>query len=346
MAPALYRQGQILRKQGSPLLAMAFLLRGRYVFGIIVPRTFSAERPYMPQDRFDPFVDALVAHLHQRDRLRVWSIVISIFGDAILPRGGRVWLGSLLEICARLGIEAGSVRAAMSRLAQDGWIMREKQGRKSFYRLAETGKVASEAASHRIYAPVDSDWGGQWSILMISDQAGEGRDARRAQLRAAGFGAVAPTIFIRPDMAGNKAPQVAPKGDFLFTAQLADFSDPHGLGQQAWDTDTLEAEYRAFDQLYTPMLQAFEGGAMLAPLEAMALRTMLIHDFRRLVLRDPMLPAQISGPQWLGNTVRHMVAKFYHLLLKDSENWLDSQMADYDAGLKNCDNSIAKRFCV
>src|SRR5712664_1058531 len=72
----------------------------------------------------------------KREPSRTGSIVITVFGDAIVPRGGSVWLGTLLEFFEGLAIDSGVVRTAMSRLAADGWLTREKVGRNSFYRLA------------------------------------------------------------------------------------------------------------------------------------------------------------------------------------------------------------------
>src|SRR4051812_50059952 len=73
----------------------------------------------------------------KREPSRTGSIVITVFGDAIVPRGGSVWLGTLLEFFKRLDIDSGVVRTAMSRLASDGWLERNKVGRNSFYRLRE-----------------------------------------------------------------------------------------------------------------------------------------------------------------------------------------------------------------
>ena len=73
----------------------------------------------------------------KREPSRTGSIVITVFGDAIVPRGGSVWLGTLLEFFEALDIDSGVVRTAMSRLAADGWLERNKVGRNSFYRLVQ-----------------------------------------------------------------------------------------------------------------------------------------------------------------------------------------------------------------
>ena len=78
-------------------------------------------------------IDHLIADWHKRDTLRVWSVIITLFGDAILPRGGAVSSQTVQAIMQRLGIESGAVRTAFSRLAKDGWVQREKQGRCLLY---------------------------------------------------------------------------------------------------------------------------------------------------------------------------------------------------------------------
>ena len=73
----------------------------------------------------------------KREPSRTGSIVITVFGDAIVPRGGSVALGTLLEFFAAIDVDSSVVRTAMSRLTADGWFEREKVGRNSFYRLVQ-----------------------------------------------------------------------------------------------------------------------------------------------------------------------------------------------------------------
>src|SRR3954471_23630838 len=130
----------------------------------------------------------------KREPSRTGSIVITVFGDAIVPRGGSVWLGTLLEFFESLDIDSGVVRTAMSRLAADGWLTREKVGRNSFYRLADKGRQIFEAATRHIYDPPPSGWTGRFELLLIGN--GEDRDASREALRNAGFGSPLPGVWV------------------------------------------------------------------------------------------------------------------------------------------------------
>src|ERR1700709_1161020 len=113
----------------------------------------------------------------KREPSRTGSIVITLFGDAIVPRGGSVWLGTLLEFFKTLDIDSGVVRTAVSRLAADGWLERNKVGRNSFYRLARKGRQTFDTATKHIYDPQVSDWTGRFALLLI----GSSEDRARAQ---------------------------------------------------------------------------------------------------------------------------------------------------------------------
>ena len=132
----------------------------------------------------------------KREPSRTGSIVITVFGDAIVPRGGSVWLGTLLEFFRELDVDASVVRTAMSRLAADGWFERHRIGRNSFYRLVQSGRQTFDIATKHIYGPPASDWTGRFELLLIGN--GGDRDAAREALKNAGFGSPLPGVWVAP----------------------------------------------------------------------------------------------------------------------------------------------------
>src|SRR5262249_29834716 len=111
-----------------------------------------------------PLTDIL-RHL-RAEPARTWSVIITGFGDAILPRGGSVWLGTLVSFCAALEIGDGVVRTAVSRLAADGWLERSRLGRNSFYHLTEKGRVTFRQATLHIYAARPRPWNGRFELIV------------------------------------------------------------------------------------------------------------------------------------------------------------------------------------
>ena len=71
-------------------------------------------------DRIDTCLVALLGRFRRQRPLRSGSLLMTILGDAIAPRGGRVTLGSLIRLAEPLGLPERLVRTSVARLAQDG----------------------------------------------------------------------------------------------------------------------------------------------------------------------------------------------------------------------------------
>src|SRR5882757_3726773 len=139
------------------------------------PRVSNHEAMILPRRMPHPL--ARIIEQLKREPSRTGSIVITVFGDAIVPRGGSVWLGTLLEFFKTLDIDSGVVRTAMSRLAADGWLERNKVGRNSFYRLNEKGRQTFDTATKHIYDSPSPFWTGRFELLLIGNA--EDRDTSR-----------------------------------------------------------------------------------------------------------------------------------------------------------------------
>ena len=91
----------------------------------------------------------LVAEFASRRTLRTGSLITTVFGDSIAPRGGTVWLGSLITAMSEFGISERLVRTSVFRLVQDGWLQATQIGRRSYYSLTDEGRERFAQASKR-----------------------------------------------------------------------------------------------------------------------------------------------------------------------------------------------------
>lgn len=295
-------------------------------------------------ESFDKELEVLIDGFHAQERLRIWSLVITIFGDAVLPRGGDFWLGSLQELMQRLRIEPNALRAAMSRLTADGWLTRIRVGRNSFYQLAEAGKAEFAAGTRKIYAPNQQSKSDEWTIVVLTGEAGSERDARRAQLRAAGFGSLSPTVFVQADRAITIPGSGSPGGELVFHSSLSDGSNAQDLISGAWPLEAIEASYSSLIATFTPLADAVVTQPEPTPLSAMAARSLLIHSFRRAALRDPQFPKALRPRGWEGNAARLLVSDLYQRLAPPSERWLDLCRNSSGNALQKPDFDVSKRF--
>ena len=270
----------------------------------------------------------------KREPSRTGSIVITVFGDAIVPRGGSVWLGTLLEFFQYLDIGSGVVRTAMSRLASDGWLERNKVGRNSFYRLAEQGRQTFDTATRHIYDPPPSDWTGRFELLLIGN--GEDRDASRDALKNAGFGSPLPGVWVAPS--GVPVPDEAARAIRLEVS--AEDDSGRRLLSESWPLDRTADAYQKFMRTFEPLHGWIGRGAPLTDAEAF----LLIHHYRRVVLRDPLLPSALLPGDWPGRAARKLCGEIYRGLLPASEQWLDRHASNEDGVLPKAEEELARRF--
>ena len=274
----------------------------------------------------------------KREPSRTGSIVITVFGDAIVPRGGSVWLGTLLEFFASLDIDSGVVRTAMSRLAADGWLTREKVGRNSFYRLADKGRQTFEAATRHIYDPPPSDWTGRFELLLIGN--GGDRDVSREALRNAGFGSPLPGVWVAPS--GVPVPDEAAGAIRLEVA--AEDDNGRRLLSASWPLERTADAYLKFMKTFEPLRAAIARGTELSEGDAFTARILLIHHYRRVVLRDPLLPTPLLPRDWPGRAARRLCGEIYRGLLAASEQWLDAHATNENGPLPKPGGALMRRF--
>ena len=272
---------------------------------------------------------------------RTWSIIITFYGDAIVPRGGCVWLGTLLAFFKAMGIAEGVVRTAMSRLASDGWLERHRVGRNSFYRLAAKGKETFRVAAEHIYNPRIPRWRGHFDLLLPDVDAGVDRERIRTTMLEAGFGALAVGAWIAPS--GIPIPAIA-EGSVLRLQAGGDSATNRALAARSWPLDVTSDAYRRFTAAFQPLRAALGAGKRLSDLDALVARVLLIHEYRRVVLRDPLLPAEILPEDWPGAAARALCAEIYGHVLSGSERWLHDNAVDENGAKLPVSTEIHRRF--
>ena len=143
------------------------------------------------------------------------SLIVSLFGDAILPHGGSIWLGSLAAIAALFGCNERVVRTSVFRLSKEGWLTATQAGRRSWYGPTQSGRRRFEAADRIIYAVGSRPWSENWTIVFTGLIEGEARETVRADLAWQGFGQLLPGVMLHP------APDEASVREALAEAGLA-----------------------------------------------------------------------------------------------------------------------------
>jgi phenylacetic acid degradation operon negative regulatory protein len=283
------------------------------------------------------FVETLLDRFHERTPIRAGSLIVTVFGDAVVPRGGVLSLTTLHEIMRAFRISDTLVRTALSRLVSEGWFERWKVGRNSYYRLTPQGHEAFAEATQRIYTDPPQNWQGSFDLLLLENA--QDRSALRAELSAAGYGSLGPDLLLAAAASGGKT------GPFLrLAASPADLPTARRLVERAWPLADIESRYRRFIDTYAGILGALERGAGFTNLDALLVRILLIHDYRRAVLKDPLLPAQLLPRPWAGTAARALCSTIYRTVLPAAEHWIDTHAQNDVGPLPAVDRDFRQRF--
>ncbi len=289
----------------------------------------------------------LVAGFRRQRPLRGGSLIVTLFGDAILPRGGAIALGSLIALAAPFGLNERLVRTATARLAKDGWLEGRRAGKLSEYRLSQDGRERFAEATKRIYSEPDAEWSGRWTLVVLPPMPAAERKALKDELIWRGFGELSGNIFAHPEI-DSRAPWAwRAKGPLshviVFDANLAEDDAPQRLVSLGWDLDELGARYQRFVKRFERVRAAL--GARPPDTQAcFIVRTLLIHEYRRLHLRDPLLPSRLLRADWPGARAAALCRDIYGRVFAPSEVYLSQEAAQLDGALPAPDAAVLLRF--
>jgi phenylacetic acid degradation operon negative regulatory protein len=231
------------------------------------------------------------------------SLLMTILGEFVLPRGDPVWTQTLVSTLALFGIEHKSARQALARTAAEGWLASERVSRQVRWSLTAPGQRLLSQGAQRIYSfgRDEVEWDGRWLMLLVSVPESQ-RDLRhrvRSQLNWAGFGSPAPGVWVSPHASQQAEAQriVATAGvdgaAMSFVATYGQIGGQEELVARSWDLGALENRYEDFIEAFTGLDPATGEAALQAQIR-------LVHEWRRFPFLDPRLPPRLLPQNWSG----------------------------------------------
>ena len=287
------------------------------------------------------------------DPPRSKSLVMTIFGDAIVPHGGAIWLGSLIELLAPFGVSDRLLRTSVFRLAQEGWLGAQRDGRRSAYAIMPAAQLRFARAYRRIYAPLPTHWDGSWTLVIGAggSVAAAERGALRKELLWEGYSVIAPGVFGHPSGDAEVLQEILVRNGVQGKLYVCRATELPGLEQrplremveEGWDLSEVVQGYRQFIARFEPLLELLKAGDIDGG-QAFVIRSLLIHAYRRVQLHDPQLPVELMPEPWPGSAAYELARALYRLLHVGAEEHIMATLRREDADAPQVEPSFRQRF--
>jgi phenylacetic acid degradation operon negative regulatory protein len=229
------------------------------------------------------------------------SALFDLYGDHLRSRGGSAPVASLVALLAPLGITAPAVRTAVSRMVKQGWLQPVRLAGAAGYALTPKAEHRLDNAAARIYRTTSNDeWDGYWHLI-IPDRPNDraARERLRSGLAYLGYAPLGDGTWL----AARPSPELGAllQGERItaegFLARHQD--DDAALIRRAWDLNAVGRSYRRW------LAEAEELVASLpsAPADekVFAVRSRLVHEWRKFLFTDPGLPRALLPADWPGD---------------------------------------------
>lgn len=304
----------------------------------------------MPGHSLQAAVDALTARFRRQRPLRSGSLLVTIFGDSILPRGGAVTLGSLIRLAEPFGLPERLVRTSVGRLAKDGWLAATRSGRQSEYLLSKHGATRFADATQRIYGEPPRSWDEKWTLLVLPTAASaRHRERIREEMSWLGFGQLSPGVLAHPsrsvaDTRRQLEDMKLEDHAILVEANSGGLEQDRRLIETGWDLAELASAYRRFVASFENVRRALASGKAVEPEQAFVIRTLLIHDYRKIHLRDPLLPHGLLPTDWIGAQAYSLCGDLYRSVFEAAESHLSINASTLGGSLQATTAEARRRF--
>lgn len=289
-------------------------------------------------------------------QLTAGDLVLSLMLDMASHRGGVVRQGAVVEMLELVGISAGTLRSAISRLTTEGRLRSIATGRRADMLINSDFGLCATESIHRVYQPPPSGWTSQWifALLERGNLSGDRYFKLRDGMIHDGFYPLADNILVRPELERCTSCSIEALCADAGLYQYVRFVVGSAVNEQqtpvlTWITGSehfqaLEGRYSRYNQLFTDLDQAISQGIALQASHAFVLRLLMIHQYRLLVRDTPEFPDEIMVYFDAIRDAREITAKIYKLLLERSEEFLSAVLETASGQKTRLDGAFYERF--
>lgn len=300
-------------------------------------------------------IQQIIDSVVKNETLSGTSLISTIFGDSVLHRGGNISLASLIQLLELFGFNDRAVRTSVFRLVKNDWLCSDKIGRTSFYRITDSSRSTYLQAEQRIYNDQMKEWDHYWDLILMSSLDTENKALLKKELEWLGFANISTNLMAYPGcnrielqrllVELNMSEQVV-----VFKAETLQLfnNSVDTIGRMLrtnWPIDELRQRYLQFLDIFREIgVLLMQENEQLEPVQAFQIRTLLIHYYRRILLKDPALPLELLPTDWPAISARTLSMNIYKKVFEPADEYFLSVAATAEGPMPKATAHYWRRF--
>ncbi|HCE4191238.1 TPA: phenylacetic acid degradation operon negative regulatory protein PaaX [Acinetobacter baumannii] len=300
-------------------------------------------------------IQQIIDSVVKNETLSGTSLISTIFGDSVLHRGGNISLASLIQLLELFGFNDRAVRTSVFRLVKNDWLCSDKIGRTSFYRITDSSRSTYLQAEQRIYNDQMKEWDHYWDLILMSSLDTENKVLLKKELEWLGFANISTNLMAYPGC--NRIELQRLLVDLNMSEQVVVFkaetlqlfnNSVDTIGRMLrtnWPIDELRQRYLQFLDIFREIgVLRMQENEQLEPVQAFQIRTLLIHYYRRILLKDPALPLELLPTDWPAISARTLSMNIYKKVFEPADEYFLSVAATAEGPMPNATAHYWRRF--
>ncbi|MFH3710053.1 PaaX family transcriptional regulator C-terminal domain-containing protein [Acinetobacter baumannii] len=300
-------------------------------------------------------IQQIIDSVVKNETLSGTSLISTIFGDSVLHRGGNISLASLIQLLELFGFNDRAVRTSVFRLVKNDWLCSDKIGRTSFYRITDSSRSTYLQAEQRIYNDQMKEWDHYWDLILMSSLDTENKALLKKELEWLGFANISTNLMAYPGC--NRIELQRLLVDLNMSEQVVVFkaetlqlfnNSVDTIGRMLrtnWPIDELRQRYLQFLDIFREIgVLLMQENEQLEPVQAFQIRTLLIHYYRRILLKDPALPLELLPTDWPAISPRTLSMNIYKKVFEPADEYFLSVAATAEGPMPNATAHYWRRF--
>ena len=243
-----------------------------------------------------------------RDAARPRELILTFYGLYREVVRGWISIAHLIRLMAEVDVDAPAVRSAVSRLKRRGLIEARAVAGAAGYSLSPAGQQLLAEGDPRIFGRPPAQLSDGWVLAVFSVPESERgpRHVLRSRLDQLGFGSAASGVWIAPQQLAEEARhRIGTLGLTgyveLFEGARMPLAQLRATVGQWWDLAGLAEGYDGFCAAHEPVMRRWSRERRPGDAAAFADYMRVVDSWRKIVYRDPRLPAELLPADWVGN---------------------------------------------